>query len=62
MDEFLFDDRADYDGDGRVDEFEQALFFAEMEEEDAAIAAGGLFGGGSPFDDESDDFDDFDDF
>ena len=60
MDEFFFDDRADYDGDGRVDEFEQALFFCEMEEEDAMIASGGgIFGSGLSFDDESDDFDDF---
>jgi len=32
-----FFSRADYDFNGEVDEFEKALFFLEMEEEDEAI-------------------------
>ena len=37
--------RADYDLDGKVDDFEMGLFLHEMEEEDKAIAEGKAFFG-----------------
>ncbi len=37
---FDYDPIMDYDMDGKVDAFEEALFLNEMEEEDAAIEAG----------------------
>ena len=58
---FSFPSRADYDLDGKVDAFEEALFFLEMEEEDNAIAEGRAFFGSAPrwgsiLDDDDDDY------
>lgn len=47
MKDYGFDDRADYDGNGVVDDFEQEFYFLEMDDEDRDIAAGrGIFGSG----------------
>ena len=56
-----FDPRADYDLDGKVDSFEEALFFLEMEEEDQMIAGRTSYSAIDDEDDEDDD-DDFDIF
>ena len=60
---FLFPSRADYDFDGKVDAFEDALFFLEMEEEDKEIAEGrSFFGSALCSESDLDDLDDLDDF
>lgn len=46
MSGYDFDDRADYDMNGHVDDFEQSLYSLEMEDEDRQIASGkGVFNG-----------------
>ncbi len=57
MDEYL--DIADFDLDGKVDDFEAALLFNMMEEEDQEIER--LLRGKSSDDDTDEDLDDLDD-
>ena len=66
MDEFknLFRDIGDYDGDGKMDDFELGMFLHEMEMEDRSIM-GRLTGRSRIGDidafDDADDVDEFDD-